>query len=134
MSELTLEEFQSRIRKSSSKLVKKINRELKISALRMEGRSKQISFSRFKNRTTNLRGSIAGNFGIFNGRPAAFLQAGGQFGGNDIFYAEFIEFGKSEATGSRRITPRLFMGRSVEVEEKLLDNKFKEILKEALEG
>ncbi len=94
----------------------------------MEGRSKQLRFSRFENRTGRLRQSIAGNFGVINGRPAAILQAGGQARGADVFYAKYIEF------GTRYIRPRLFLGRSVEAEKEDLSKDLQKAITAALMG
>lgn len=114
MRQITLKEFQENLRKSRSSLLERIEKQLKISAFNMEGRSKQLKFSRFKNREKGggrLRQSISGSFGYLEGRPAAFLQAGGQFRGANVNYAKYIEF------GTRYIVAREFLGRSVEAEK-----------------
>tara|TARA_Y100000592_G_C5280562_1_gene226052 strand:- start:84 stop:482 length:399 start_codon:yes stop_codon:yes gene_type:complete len=128
MRQITLKEFQESLKQSRSKLLERIEKQLKISSLRMEGRSKQLRFSRFENRTGRLRQSIAGNFGVINGRPAAILQAGGQARGADVFYAKYIEF------GTRYIRPRLFLGRSVEAEKEDLSKDLQKAITAALMG
>tara|TARA_Y100001938_G_scaffold35296_1_gene48546 strand:- start:23 stop:421 length:399 start_codon:yes stop_codon:yes gene_type:complete len=128
MRQITLKEFQEGLKKSRSKLLERIEKQLKISSLRMEGRSKQLRFSRFENRTGRLRQSIAGNFGVIDGRPAAILQAGGQARGADVFYAKYIEF------GTRYIRPRLFLGRSVEAEKEDLSKDLQKAITAALMG
>lgn len=128
MKQITLKEFQEGLKKSRSKLLERIEKQLKISSLRMEGRSKQLRFSRFENRTGRLRQSIAGNFGVIDGRPAAILQAGGQARGADVFYAKYIEF------GTRYIRPRLFLGRSVEAEKEDLSKDLQKAITAALMG
>ena len=128
MRQITLLEFQDNLKKSRSKLLERIEKQLKISALRMEGRSKQKAFSRFSNQTGRLRQSIAGNFGYYKGRPTAFLQAGGQFRGANVNYAEYIEF------GTRYIQPRLFLGRSVEAEQEELLPAIRKAVSAALLG
>ena len=128
MRQITLKEFQESLKQSRSKLLERIEKQLKISSLRMEGRSKQLRFSRFENRTGRLRQSIAGNFGVIDGRPAAILQAGGQARGADVFYAKYIEF------GTRYIRPRLFLGRSVEAEKEDLSKDLQKAITAALMG
>tara|TARA_R100000664_G_scaffold31377_1_gene44933 strand:+ start:176 stop:574 length:399 start_codon:yes stop_codon:yes gene_type:complete len=128
MKQITLKEFQESLKQSRSKLLERIEKQLKISSLRMEGRSKQLRFSRFENRTGRLRQSIAGNFGVIDGRPAAILQAGGQARGADVFYAKYIEF------GTRYIRPRLFLGRSVEAEKEDLSKDLQKAITAALMG
>ena len=126
--QLTLDDFRRNLERSKSQLLARLEKQLKISALRMEGRSKDRTFSRFNNDTGRLRQSIAGNAGIFNGRPAAFLQAGGQFRGADVNYAKFIEF------GTRYIRPRLFLGRSVEAEKDKLIPEIRKVVTAVLLG
>ena len=126
--QLTLDDFRRNLERSKSQLLTRLEKQLKISALRMEGRSKDRTFSRFNNQTGRLRQSIAGNAGIFQGRPAAFLQAGGQFRGADVNYAKFIEF------GTRYIRPRLFLGRSVEAEKEKLIPEIRKVVTAVLLG
>lgn len=126
--QLTLDDFRRNLERSKSQLLTRLEKQLKISALRMEGRSKDRTFSRFKNDTGRLRQSIAGNAGFFNGRPAAFLQAGGQFRGADVNYAKFIEFGTSH------IRERLFLGRSVEAEKEKLIPEIRKVVTAVLLG
>ena len=126
--QLTLDDFRRNLERSKSQLLTRLEKQLKISALRMEGRSKDRTFSRFDNQTGRLRQSIAGNAGIFQGRPAAFLQAGGQFRGADVNYAKFIEFGTSH------IRERLFLGRSVEDERDKLIPEIRKVVTAVLLG
>tara|TARA_R110002110_G_scaffold72238_3_gene192326 strand:- start:663 stop:1061 length:399 start_codon:yes stop_codon:yes gene_type:complete len=128
MAQITLQQFQENLKKSRSELLARIEKQLKLASLRMEGRSKQLRFSRFENRTGRLRQSIAGNYGIIEGRPAAILQAGGQMRGADVFYAKYIEF------GTRYIRPRLFLGRSVQAEAKELLPALQKAVAAALMG
>mgnify|MGYP003658487019 FL=1 len=131
MRQITLLEFQDNLKKSRSKLLERIEKQLKVSALRMEGRSKQKAFSRFNNQTGRLRQSIAGNFGYYKGRPTAFLQAGGQFRGANVNYAEYIECGTKTRN---KITPRLFLRRSVEAEREDLLPAIRKAVSAALLG
>ena len=96
------------------RLLLELRRELTIAGLNMERRSKNKEFSRFNNDTGRLRASIGSTFRARSGRPTVELTAGSSFGGADVDYAQYIEFGTS------RITPRLFLGRSVDQERRAL--------------
>ena len=114
------------MRGAKTRLLKLLEKRLKIAALQMEGRSKQVAFSRFNNQTGRLRQSIAGRFAVVDGKPTAILQAGGQFGGAELEYARFIEF------GTRYIKPRRFLGRSIDAQQKELQPKLQDLLRAAL--
>lgn len=123
---LDISGLSAQMRGAKTRLINEIEKQLKISALKMEGRSKQVAFSRFRNVTGRLRQSIAGRYTVVDNTPTAILQAGGQFGGKDLYYARYIEFGTS------RIKPRLFLGRSVAEEEDRIKPKLKDLLEIAL--
>ena len=123
---MEISELSPQLKGAKTRLLNELEKTLKISALRMEGRSKQVAFSRFNNRTGRLRQSIAGRFAYIDGKPTAILQAGGAFGGKDLEYAKYIEF------GTRFIKPRLFMGRSVIKEQEDLKPKLNKLLEIAL--
>lgn len=114
------------MRGAKRRLLNQLEKRLKIAALEMEGRSKQVAFSRFNNRTGRLRQSIAGRFAIVDGKPTAILQAGGQFGGTELEYAKYIEF------GTRYIKPRLFMGRSIEQQQQEIRPQLNDLLRVVL--
>jgi hypothetical protein len=126
MREITPKKFDRELSGGADRLLKQLVKRLKIAALQMEGRSKQNVYSGFNNRTGRLRQSIAGRFVILDGKPTAVLQAGGQFGGAELDYARFIEF------GTRRIKPRLFLGRSIRDQQKELQPKLQDLLRAAL--
>ena len=126
MREITPKKFDRELSGGADRLLKQLVKRLKISALQMEGRSKQNVFSGFNNRTGRLRQSIAGRFVILDGKPTAVLQAGGQFGGAELDYAGFIEF------GTRRIQPRRFLGRSIEAQQKEIQPQLQDLLRAAL--
>tara|TARA_Y100001937_G_scaffold4500_1_gene5900 strand:- start:1554 stop:1934 length:381 start_codon:yes stop_codon:yes gene_type:complete len=119
-------ELSPQMRGAKTRLLKLLEKRLKIAALQMEGRSKQVAFSRFNNQTGRLRQSIAGRFAVVDGKPTAILQAGGQFGGAELEYARFIEF------GTRYIKPRRFLGRSIEAQQKEFQPKLQDLLRAAL--
>ena len=123
---ITPKKFDRELSGGADRLLKQLVKRLKIAALQMEGRSKQNVFSGFNNRTGRLRQSIAGRFVILDGKPTAVLQAGGQFGGAELEYARFIEF------GTRYIKPRRFLGRSIEAQQKEIQPKLQDLLRAAL--
>ena len=123
---MDFEDLSPQMRGAKRRLLNQLEKRLKISALEMEARSKQVAFSRFNNRSGRLRQSIAGRFAVVDGKPTAILQAGGQFGGTELEYARYIEF------GTRYIKPRLFLGRSIEAQQKEIRPKLNDLLRVAL--
>lgn len=123
---MEFDQLSPQMKGAKTRLLNQLEQRLKIAALEMEGRSKQITFSRFNNQTGRLRQSIAGRFAIIDGKPTAILQAGGQFGGAELKYARFIEF------GTRYIKPRLFLARSVEAQQQEIKPKLQDLLRAAL--
>ena len=133
MSNISVEEFRKQITGSGDRFFSRLEKQLTAAALQMEGRSKDVQFSQFKNSRLRkgrgggrLRQSIAGRFAIIDGMPTAILQAGGQFRGEEVFYAKFIEF------GTRFIRPRKFLGRSIDIQQEKLNPKLKLLLKIAV--
>ena len=126
MRKISPQRFDKEMTGSGDRLLNQLVKRLKISALQMEGRSKQVAFSRFNNQTGRLRQSIAGRFAVVDGKPTAILQAGGQFGDAELEYARFIEF------GTRYIKPRLFLARSVEKQQEEIKPKLQDLLRIAL--
>jgi len=123
---MDFEDLSPQMRGAKRRLLNQLEKRLKISALEMEARSKQVAFSRFNNRSGRLRQSIAGRFAVVDGKPTAIVQAGGQFGGTELEYARYIEF------GTRYIKPRLFLGRSIEAQQKEIRPKLNDLLRVAL--
>ena len=134
MRKISPQRFDKEMTGSGDRLLNQLVKRLKISALQMEGRSKQNVFSGFNNRTGRLRQSIAGRFVILDGKPTAVLQAGGQFGGAELEYAGAIEFGTKSAGRGRNVTirPRLFLARSVEKQQEEIKPKLQDLLRIAL--
>lgn len=126
MRKINSDEFAPELKRGASRLLQELEKRMKISALQMENRSKQVAFSGFNNVTGRLRQSIAGRYAVIDGMPTAILQAGGQFGGAELEYARYIEFGTSH------IQPRLFLGRSIEKQRKIIEPKLNDLLKVAL--
>jgi len=125
---MDFDQLSPQMRGAKTRLLNQLEKRLKISALQMEARSKQVTFSRFNNQTGRLRQSIAGRYSVIDGKPTAILQAGGQFGGVELGYARFIEF------GTRYIKPRKFLGRSVEKQRQEIRPKLNDLLRTALLG
>tara|TARA_R110000772_G_scaffold18693_1_gene52790 strand:+ start:2260 stop:2640 length:381 start_codon:yes stop_codon:yes gene_type:complete len=125
---MDFDQLSPQMRGAKTRLLNQLEKRLKISALQMEARSKQITFSRFNNQTGRLRQSIAGRFSVIDGKPTAILQAGGQFGGAELGYARFVEF------GTRYIKPRKFLGRSVKKQQQEIRPKLNDLLRTALLG
>lgn len=123
---MEFDQLSPQMKGAKTRLLNQLEKRLKIAALQMEGRSKQITFSRFNNQTGRLRQSIAGRYAVVDGKPTAILQAGGQFGGAELQYARFIEF------GTRYIKPRLFLARSVEKQQEEIKPKLQDLLRIAL--
>ena len=123
---MEFDQLSPQMKGAKTRLLNQLEKRLKIAALQMEGRSKQVAFSRFNNQTGRLRQSIAGRFAVVDGKPTAILQAGGQFGGAELEYARFIEF------GTRYIKPRLFLARSVEKQQQEIKPKLQDLLRIAL--
>ena len=126
MRKIDVDEFAPELKKGASRLLQELEKRLKISALQMENRSKQVAFSGFNNVTGRLRQSIAGRYAVIDGMPTAIIQAGGQFGGSELEYARYIEFGTSH------IRPRLFLGRSIEKQREIIEPKLNDLLRVAL--
>ena len=123
---MEFDQLSPQMKGAKTRLLNQLEKRLKIAALEMEGRSKQIAFSNFNNQTGRLRQSIAGRFAVVDGKPTAILQAGGQFGGQELSYARYIEF------GTRYIKPRRFLGRSVEKQQEQIKPKLQDLLRTVL--
>ena len=126
MRKINSDELAPELKRGASRLLQELEKRLKISALQMERRSKQVAFSEFNNVTGRLRQSIAGRYAVIDGMPTAIIQAGGQFGGSELEYARYIEFGTSH------IRPRLFLGRSIEKQREIIEPKLNDLLRVAL--
>lgn len=107
MRQLTLDEFQNRIQKGEKKLLKNLQKQLKILSLKAERQAKLNATDYPRVRTGRLRSSITGLVDAKDGRPRVLLRAGGNTSGAPVNYAHFVEF------GTKYMRPRLFMGRAV---------------------
>lgn len=126
MSQLSFDDFLKRVREADNRLLQELERVLIRSALRMERDGKINATSDPLVRTGRLRSSITGLVDAPLGSPRVVLRAGGSTSGQDVDYAEFVEF------GTRFIRPRLFLGRAVNSESERLPDRLSSLLDVAL--
>ena len=126
MSQLSFNDFLKRVREADNRLLQELERVLIRSALRMERDAKINATSDPLVRTGRLRSSITGLVDAPLGSPRVVLRAGGSTSGQDVDYAEFVEF------GTRFIRPRLFLGRAVNAESERLPDRLSSLLDVAL--
>ena len=126
MSQLSFDDFLRRVREADNRLLQELERVLIRSALRMERDGKINATSDPLVRTGRLRSSITGLVDAPLGSPRVVLRAGGSTSGQDVDYAEFVEF------GTRFIRPRLFLGRAVNSESERLPDRLSSLLDVAL--
>lgn len=106
--QISLAQFQSRMRKADQRLVKTLFIKLRALSLKAEAEAKRNATDYPRVRTGRLRSSITGLVDTKNARPRLLLVAGGNTKGAPVNYARFVEF------GTRYIRPRLFMGRAMQ--------------------
>lgn len=126
MSQLSFDDFLRRVREADNRLLQELERVLIRSALRMERDAKINATSDPKVQTGRLRSSITGLVDAPLGSSRVVLRAGGSTSGQDVDYAEFVEF------GTRFIRPRLFLGRAVNAESERLPDRLSSLLNVAL--
>ena len=105
--QLTLAQFQNRMRRADQKLIKALFQKLRILSLKAEAEAKRNATDYPRVRTGRLRSSITGLVSTKDASPRMILMAGGNTKGAPVRYAKFVEF------GTRRMSPRLFMGRAM---------------------
>lgn len=105
--QITLAQFQSRMRNADRRLIKTLFQRLKVLSLKAEAEAKRNATDYPRVRTGRLRSSITGLVSTKDARPRMILMAGGNTKGAPVNYAKFVEF------GTRYIKPRLFMGRAM---------------------
>ena len=77
--------------------------------------------------TKNLRGSIMGEVGIIDGKPAAIITAGKV---KPVKYAAAIEFGSPK----NKIQPRMYLSRAFDLHIDKIPDEFREMLIAAIHG
>jgi len=106
--QISLAQFQSRMRKADQRLIKTLFIKLRALSLKGEAEAKRNATDYPRVRTGRLRSSITGLVDTKNARPRLLLVAGGNTKGAPVNYAKFVEF------GTKRMRPRLFMGRAMQ--------------------
>ena len=112
--QITLAQFQQRMRKADRELIKNLFKQMLKLSLKAEAEAKKNATKDPRVRTGRLRSSITGLVDTKNANPRVVLRAGGNTGGSPVNYARFMEFG-APAIG---LEPRLFMGRAMQKIEK----------------
>ena len=125
--QISLAQFQHRMRRADQRLVKTLFRKLKILSLKAEADGKRNATDFPRVRTGRLRSSITGLIDTKEGRPRMILRAGGNTKGAPVRYAAFVEF------GTKRMRPRLFLGRAMQkIERSETPKELRDLLKLAL--
>ena len=125
--QISLAQFQHRMRRADQRLVKTLFKKLKILSLKAEGDGKRNATDFPRVRTGRLRSSITGLIDTKEGRPRMILRAGGNTKGAPVRYAAFVEF------GTKRMRPRLFLGRAMQkIERSDTPKELRDLLKLAL--
>lgn len=127
MKKLTYEAWLQAQRRVVSRLLRNLEITLQINAEKAESRAMGKTFSQFRNRTGHLRKSINGSVQKIDGDLAMVLRAGGSLGGADVFYAKYVEFGTRKG-----IRARLFMGRSMAIQQVQVRKDLGPLLRESL--
>lgn len=105
--QITLAQFQDRMRRADQRLIKALFQRLRVLSLKAEAEAKRNATDYPRVRTGRLRSSITGLVSTKDASPRMILIAGGNTKGAPVRYAKFVEF------GTRRMQPRLFMGRAM---------------------
>lgn len=127
--QITLKQFQERMRKADQRLVKVLFERLRVLSLKTEAEAKRNATDYPRVRTGRLRSSITGLVSTKDARPRMILMAGGNTSGAPVRYAKFVEF------GTRYMQPRLFMGRAMkEVATNDVVKELRNLLSLSVEG
>lgn len=127
-SQLTFDDFISKINKADENLLKTLRQKLLVIALKAERIAKRNATTYPRVRTGRLRSSITAIVDAKDGNPRALLRAGGNSGGEPVVYARYVEF------GTRYMAPRLFMGKAVGLAQKGTKKELRNLLKLALQA
>ena len=126
--QLTFDDLINRLNKADRKLLDTLQQKLMIIALKAERGAKRRATFYPKVRTGRLRSSITAITDAKDGNPRAVLRAGGNSGGVPVLYAKYVEF------GTRKMAPRLFMGRAIRSAQKGVRRELKNLLVLALQA
>ena len=125
--QLTFDDFIDRLRKADDRLLKTLRKKLLVIALKAEREAKKNATDYPMVRTGRLRSSITAIVDAKDGNPRAVLRAGGKSGGTPVLYAKYVEF------GTRKMAPRLFMGKGINAALKDADKTLRDVLSLALQ-
>lgn len=106
--QLTFDQFAHRMRRADRALMKTLYTKMLGLSLEAERYAKLNATDYPRVRTGRLRSSITGLVDTKEGRPRILLRAGGNTKGAPVNYAHYVEF------GTKRMRPRLFMGRAMQ--------------------
>jgi len=127
--QITLAQFQTRMRNADRRLIGALFQRLKVLSLKAEAEAKRNATDYPRVRTGRLRSSITGLVSTKDARPRMILIAGGNTKGAPVNYARYVEF------GTRYIKPRLFMGRAMKkVATNEVTKELRNLLSLAVEG
>ncbi len=127
--QITLAQFQTRMRNADRRLIGALFQRLKILSLKAEAEAKRNATDYPRVRTGRLRSSITGLVSTKDARPRMILIAGGNTKGAPVNYARYVEF------GTRYIKPRLLMGRAMKkVATNEVTKELRNLLSLAVEG
>jgi len=127
--QITLAQFQTRMRNADRRLIGALFQRLKVLSLKAEAEAKRNATDYPRVRTGRLRSSITGLVSTKDARPRMILIAGGNTKGAPVNYARYVEF------GTRYIKPRLFMGRAMKkVATNEVTKELRGLLSLAVEG
>lgn len=122
--QITLAQFQDRMRRADRRLITTLFQKLRALSLKAETEAKRNATDYPRVRTGRLRSSITGLVSTKDASPRMILIAGGNTRGAPVNYARFVEF------GTRRMQPRLFMGRAM---KKVATNEVTKELRDLLD-
>lgn len=122
--QITLAQFQNRMRRADRRLITTLFQKLRALSLKAEAEAKRNATDYPRVRTGRLRSSITGLVSTKDASPRMILIAGGNTRGAPVNYARFVEF------GTRRMQPRLFMGRAM---KKVATNEVTKELRDLLD-
>lgn len=126
--QLTPEQFANRIKRADRALIKTIYNKMRVLSLEAERYAKLNATDYPRVRTGRLRSSISGLVDAKDGRPRLLLRAGGNTNGAPVNYAQYVEF------GTKRMRPRLFMGRAMQkVQQSNVPKELQNLLRLALQ-
>ncbi len=125
--QISLAQFQNRMRRADRRLVKTLFLKLRELSLKGEAEAKRNATDYPRVRTGRLRSSITGLVDTKDAKPRILLRAGGNTKGAPVNYAQYVEF------GTKYMRPRLFMGRAMQkIERNEVVKELRDLLNLAL--